>query len=164
MQLTSHNFKEGETLDMVHVGAQEHGFGCSGGNRSPQLSWSDVPDGARSFAVTCYDPDAPTGSGFWHWQVVNIPSDVTELPMDAGLPDGSKLPPGAMQTRNDYGVTGYGGPCPPEGHRPHHYVFTVFAVTQEELPVSADTSCAVVGFQLNHNNVGTARLTGLFER
>jgi Raf kinase inhibitor-like YbhB/YbcL family protein len=74
------------------------------------------------------------------------------------------LPPGALQTRNDYGVTGYGGPCPPEGHGPHHYVFTLFAVSQEKLPVNADTSCAVVGFQLNHNNVGTAKLTGLFQR
>lgn len=164
MQLTSANFMDGETLDIVHVGSEDHGFGCTGGNQSPQLSWSDVPEGTKSFAVTCYDPDAPTGSGFWHWQVVNIPADVSELPLDAGRPDGSKLPAGALQIEQDYGFAGYGGPCPPEGHGPHHYIFTVFAVTQEKLPVASDTSCAVVGFQLNFNNAGTAKLTGLFER
>lgn len=164
MQLTSSDFQEGDTLDMVHVGKSEHGFGCGGGDESPQLAWSGAPEGTKSFAVTCYDPDAPTGSGFWHWQVINLPAEVTELPRNAGSADGSKLPAGAVQIRNDYGVKGYGGPCPPEGHGPHHYIFTVFAVTEEKLPLNADTSCAVTGFMLNHNNAGTAKLTGLFER
>src|ERR687883_569744 len=83
MQLTSSSFKDGDYLAMDHVLSADYGFGCSGGNKSPQLAWSGAPEGTRSFAVTCYDPDAPTGSGFWHWLVVNIPANVTELPLDA---------------------------------------------------------------------------------
>src|ERR671939_889234 len=103
MQVTSSNFKDGERLSMDHVLSEDYGFGCNGKNQSPQLSWSGAPDGTRSFALTCYDPDAPTGSGFWHWLVVNIPANVTELPLDAGNPGGGKLPGGALQTRTDFG-------------------------------------------------------------
>src|SRR5436305_10082603 len=111
MQVTSTSFKEGQTLAMEHVLSADYGFGCEGGNKSPQLSWSGAPEGTRSFALTCYDPDAPTGSGFWHWVVVNIPANVTELPLDAGNPRANVLPPGALQTRTDFGQPGYGGPC-----------------------------------------------------
>ena len=124
---------------------------------------SGAPDGTRSFALTCYDPDAPTGSGFWHWVVVNIPASVSELPLDAGNPRGSGLPSGALQTRTDFGAPGYGGPCSPPGHGPHRYHFTVFAVGVEQLPVTADTSAAVVGFQLHFNTLGSATLMGLFK-
>ena len=113
MELTSSNFKDGDYLAMDHVLSADFGFGCSGGNRSPQLAWSGAPAGTRSFAVTCYDPDAPTGSGFWHWVVVNIPSNVTELPADAGNPKGGNLPSGALTVRNDTGQPGCAGPCPP---------------------------------------------------
>jgi Raf kinase inhibitor-like YbhB/YbcL family protein len=164
MQVTSMNFKDGDYLDMEHVLAEEYGFGCAGGNKSPQLAWSGAPEGTKSFVVTCYDPDAPTGSGFWHWLVVNIPPTVTELAMDAGRPDGGKLPEGALQTRTDVGRPGYAGPCPPEGDHPHRYFFTVFACSQEQLQVTADTSAAVVGFQLHFATLDKAEIVGLFKR
>ena len=162
--LTSSSFKEGETLAMDHVLSADYGFGCGGGNKSPQLSWSEVPEGTKSFAVTCYDPDAPTGSGFWHWLVVNIPATVTELPLDAGNLGAGKLPNGALQTRTDFGRPGYGGPCPPPNDHPHRYIFTVFAVSKEALPVASDTSAAIVGFNLNFNTLAKASLIGLFKR
>src|SRR6059058_2164405 len=109
MQLTSTSFNDGDYLAMDHVLSAEYGFGCSGGNQSPHLAWSGAPDGTRSFAVTCFDPDAPTGSGFWHWVVVNIPPDVTELPIGAGSLTSGKLPAGAVHVRTDLGATGYVG-------------------------------------------------------
>ncbi|TME17936.1 MAG: YbhB/YbcL family Raf kinase inhibitor-like protein [Chloroflexi bacterium] len=148
---------------MDHVLSTDYGFGCAGANRSPQLAWSGAPQGTKSFALTCYDPDAPTGSGFWHWAVANIPADVNELPLDAGKPAGGGLPNGAVQMRNDTGQPGYAGPCPPQGDHPHRYLFTLFAVKEESLPVTADTSCAVVGFQLHFNTLDKAELMGLFK-
>src|SRR3954447_12770885 len=159
--LTSESFKDGDYLGPDQVLSENFGFGCAGGNISPQLSWSGAPEGTRSFAVTCYDPDAPTGSGFWHWVVVNIPADVTSLP--AGASSGG-LPAGALETRTDVGKPGYAGACPPEGDHPHRYLFTVFAVGADSLPVEADTSAAVVGFQLNFNTLAKASLMGLFKR
>ena len=164
LTLTSQSFHDGDYLPAGHILSEDYGFGCAGGNQSPQLSWSGAPAGTKSFAVTCYDPDAPTGSGFWHWLVVNIPPDVTELPLDAGNPATGKLPKGALQTRTDFGKAGYGGPCPPPNDHPHRYVFTVFAVSQEALPVEADTSAAVVGFNLHFNTLAKATLMGLFKR
>jgi Raf kinase inhibitor-like YbhB/YbcL family protein len=163
MQLTSSSFKDGDYLSMDHVLSTDFGFGCSGGNRSPQLAWSGAPAGTKSFALTCFDPDAPTGSGFWHWLVVNIPAGVTELPLDAGNARSGKLPDGALQTRTDYGPPGYGGPCPPQGDHPHRYLFTIYAVSAEQLQVTADTSAAVVGFQLHFNTLAQASLMGLFK-
>jgi Raf kinase inhibitor-like YbhB/YbcL family protein len=159
--VSSTSFDDGDYLSMDHVLAESFGFGCAGSNISPQLSWSGAPDGTGSFAITCYDPDAPTGSGFWHWVVVNIPADVTSL--DAGA-SGSGLPAGALETRTDLGKPGYGGPCPPEGDHPHRYIFTVFAVGADSLPVDADTSGAVVGFNLNFNTLAKASIMGLFKR
>jgi Raf kinase inhibitor-like YbhB/YbcL family protein len=163
MQLTSANFKDGDFLAIDHVMSSQYGFGCSGGNRSPQLSWSDAPAGTRSFAVTVHDPDAPTGSGFWHWVVVNIPPSVTELPLDGGNGSSNKLPQGAMHIRNDAGTYAYAGPCPPQGDHPHRYFFTVFAVGVDQLSVTADTSAAVVGFQLHFNTLAKAELVGLYK-
>lgn len=136
-------------------------FGCSGSNASPELRWSGAPAATKSFAVMVHDEDAPTGSGFWHWVVVNIPADVTSLPAGAS---GSGLPAGALETRTDFGKPGYGGPCPPEGDHPHRYLFTVHAVSVDALPVEADTSAAVVGFQLNFNTLAKASLMGLSKR
>ncbi|STD19025.1 protein YbcL [Enterobacter asburiae] len=100
------------------------GFGCHGGNISPQLAWKNPPAGTKSFAVTVYDPDAPTGSGWWHWTVANIPAKIMTLPADAGNPNGEKLPAGVVQGRNDFGYSGFGGACPPEGDKPHRYQIT----------------------------------------
>ena len=109
-------------------------------------------------------PDAPTGSGFWHWVVVNIPAGVTELPLGAGSTAAAAMPTKALQVRTDFGKPGYGGPCPPDGDHPHRYIFTVHAVGAEALPVTADTSAAVVGFQLHFNTLAKATLMGLFKR
>ena len=164
MKLTSDSFRDGDYLGQDHVLSADYGFGCSGGNRSPHLRWQDVPAGTKSFAVTCFDPDAPTGSGFWHWVVVNIPPHVTDLPLDAGNHATGKLPPGALQVRTDFGKPGYGGPCPPQGDHPHRYIFTLHAVSMEALPVTADTAAAVVGFYLNFNTLAKASLMALYKR
>jgi Raf kinase inhibitor-like YbhB/YbcL family protein len=164
LTLVSNDFKEGQALKTDHILSADYGFGCAGGNKSPHLAWSGVPAGTKSFAVSCFDPDAPTGSGFWHWVVVNIPANVTELRTDSGNAKSGLLPNGALQTRTDFGAPGYGGPCPPEGHGPHRYVFTLFAVKQETLPVAVDTSAAVIGFHLHFNTLAKASLTGLFQR
>ena len=161
--LTSESFNDGDYLANDHILSEAYGFGCAGGNLSPQLSWSGVPEGTGSFALTCFDPDAPTGSGFWHWVVVNIPANVASLALGAGSPGGS-MPAGALQTRTDFGAPGYGGPCPPEGDHPHRYLFTLHAVGLDGLSVEADTSAAVVGFMLNFNTLAKASLMGLCKR
>ena len=161
--VTSDSFKDGDYLPNDFILSADYGFGCAGGNKSPHLKWSGAPAGTGSFAVTLYDPDAPTGSGFWHWLVVNIPADVTELAEGAGSRGGS-LPAGALQTRTDFGAPGYGGPCPPAGDHPHRYLFTVFAVKTEGLNVSADSSGAVVGFNLHFNTLAKATIMGLYKR
>ncbi|MEM7252778.1 MAG: YbhB/YbcL family Raf kinase inhibitor-like protein [Pseudomonadota bacterium] len=163
MKVSSASFADGEYLDDAHALSEDYGFGCAGGNQSPQLSWSEVPAGTKSFAVTCFDPDAPTGSGFWHWVVANIPANVTSLDLGAGSAGGA-MPDGALQIRTDFSAPGYGGPCPPEGDHPHRYIFTVHAVGEEQLPVTADTSAAVVGFMLNFNTVEKAAIMGLYKR
>jgi Raf kinase inhibitor-like YbhB/YbcL family protein len=137
------------------------GFGCSGGNVSPQLSWSGAPAGTKSFVVTVYDPDAPTGSGWWHWVVYDIPASATELPAGAG--GGTGLPEGAKQARTDFGAPGYGGACPPPG-KPHRYVFTVHALKVEKLDVPADATPALIGFMTHANALGSARLTVTYGR
>ena len=161
--VVSNSFNDGDYLPKDFILSADFGFGCAGGNKSPHLTWSDAPAGTKSFAITCYDPDAPTGSGFWHWLIVNIPANVSELAEGAGSADG-KLPAGALQTRTDFGGPGYGGPCPPQGDHPHRYLFTVFAVKSDKLDVKADTSAAVVGFNLHFNTLARAEIMGLFKR
>jgi hypothetical protein len=161
--VVSNSFKDGDYLGKDHILSANFGFGCAGGNISPHLKWSGQPAGTKSFALTCFDPDAPTGSGFWHWVMVNIPADVNELAAGAGNP-GGKLPAGALQTRTELGASGYLGPCPPEGDHPHRYLFTVFAVSKEKLDVVADTSPAVVGFNLHFATLAKAEIMGLFKR
>ena len=139
-------------------------FGCSGENKSPALKWSGAPRDARSFAVTVYDPDAPTGSGWWHWSVIDIPANVTELKSDAGNASNANLPPGARQVRIDYGVAAWGGPCPPEGDKPHRYIFTVYALKTDKLDVPADATAALAGFMVNANQIGKASFTAKYGR
>ena len=140
-----------------------NGFGCSGKNISPPLTWSGAPQATKSFALTVYDPDAPTGSGWWHWVLYNIPASVTELAQGAGNPGGT-VPAGAAQGRTDFGTAGYGGPCPPAGSKPHRYIFTVYALKTAKLDVPADASAAMVGFMIRANKLGSASLTALYGR
>jgi Raf kinase inhibitor-like YbhB/YbcL family protein len=141
-----------------------NGFGCAGENRSPALQWSGAPKGTKSFAVTVYDPDAPTGSGWWHWMVINIPADATGLAAGVGDVSGSKLPAGAVQNRIDYGVAAWGGTCPPKGDKPHHYIFTVYALKTDKLEVPADATAALTGYMIHGNAFAKASFTALYGR
>ncbi len=139
-------------------------FGCSGMNLSPQLAWANAPEGTKSFAITVYDPDAPTGSGWWHWTVANLPSTTTSLPAGAGDKQNPQLPSGAVQGRNDYGYAGFGGACPPLGAKPHRYQFTVWALKTEKLPLDNESSGAMVGYMLNNAALAKAEMTVKFGR
>jgi len=141
-----------------------NGFGCTGKNISPALQWSGAPPGTKSFAVTVYDPDAPTGSGWWHWVVYNIPADVQALPEGAGGADGKLLPAGVVQGRTDFGTAAFGGACPPSGDRPHSYIFTVFALKVEKLDLPADASAAMIGYMLNMNKLAAAQFQAFYGR
>jgi Raf kinase inhibitor-like YbhB/YbcL family protein len=158
--LSSPTIKPGSTLTQAQV---YNGFGCSGQNISPELRWSGAPAGTKSFAVTLYDPDAPTGSGWWHWVVINLPADSTGLVEGAGSSAG-KLPAGAVQGRTDFGSAGFGGACPPEGAKPHRYIFTVFALKTERIDVPADATAALIGFMINANKLASASFTAKYGR
>ncbi len=140
------------------------GFGCDGKNLSPALRWATAPKDTKSFAITVYDPDAPTGSGWWHWVVYNIPHGVSSLPEGAGAADGKGLPAGTQQGRTDFGSPGFGGACPPVGDRPHRYIFTVHALKTEKLELPADASAAMVGFMINANSLGKASFVARYGR
>jgi Raf kinase inhibitor-like YbhB/YbcL family protein len=138
-------------------------FGCRGGNVSPQLAWSNAPTGTKSFALLVHDPDAPTGSGWWHWVVYNIPADATSIAADAGNPAKGLMPAGAVQGRTDFGTPGYGGPCPPPG-KPHHYYFRLYALKVPKLDLPADATAAMVGFNVRASSLAEAQILGLYGR
>jgi Raf kinase inhibitor-like YbhB/YbcL family protein len=135
-----------------------NGFGCTGKNQSPQLSWSNAPEGTKSFAITMYDPDAPTGSGWWHWVVFDIPTTVDELVSNAGNIELNLAPKGAIQSITNYGAKGYGGPCPPKGHGLHQYVITVHALKTESLGLDDNTNPAIVGYNIWANTLAKASI------
>jgi Raf kinase inhibitor-like YbhB/YbcL family protein len=138
------------------------GFGMSGRNISPSLSWSGFPEATKSFAVTCFDPDAPTGSGFWHWIVLGIPASVTKLDKGVAGTNGSGLPEGAFHIRNDFGVKDFGGAAPPPGDPPHRYVFAVHALDVEALDVNDEVMPAVAGFNLRFHTIARALLIPVY--
>jgi len=161
LKLTSQDIAHGEFMSK----AQEFtGFGCVGGDLSPQLQWSGVPKGTKSFAITAYDPDAPTGSGWWHWQIVNIPLTVTAVVSGAGSTKKALAPEGSMQVNNDYGSRGFGGACPPAGHGVHHYRFTVHALSVDKLELPAGASGALAGYMINANTIETSTIESLYKR
>ena len=157
LQLTSPDVSEGRPLAAAQV---FNGMGCTGGNQSPALNWTNLPAGTKSLAVTAYDPDAPTGSGWWHWVVVNLPADTRVLPQGAGSGQ-AELPEEAVQTRTDFGKAGYGGAAPPKGET-HRYIFTVHALDVEKIEVDAEASGAMVGFNVHFHSLASASITALF--
>ncbi len=159
--LTSADMKPGATIANAQV---FKGMDCTGNNVSPAISWTGAPANAKSFALTMYDPDAPTGSGWWHWVVFNIPSNTTKLAAGAGDASKKLLPPGATQGNTDFGQPGYGGPCPPKGDKPHHYHFTLYALDTDKIDVPANATAAMVGFNLHAHKIATAELTALYGR
>jgi Raf kinase inhibitor-like YbhB/YbcL family protein len=159
--LTSTDLQEGEKLALPQVSGI---FGAGGQDHSPQLSWSDFPPETRSFALTMFDPDAPTVSGFWHWAVVNIPTTVTQLPTDAGDESGSELPHGAVQLPNDARLARYLGAAPPDGHGKHRYIFAIHALNVETLDIDAQATPAFLMFNLLDKTLARAYLTGWYER
>ena len=161
LSLTSQDIAPGK---MMGKQQEFNGFGCDGGDRSPQLKWSGAPKGTKSFAITAYDPDAPTGSGWWHWQIVNIPASVTELPGNAGSAKEALAPSGSLHIKNDYGIAGFGGACPPQGHGVHRYRFTLHALSVEKLELPEDPSSALVGYMINANTLESSTIEALYKR
>ena len=154
--VTSADLSDGAAMDLRFVHDS-----TAGANVSPQLSWSGAPEGTRSFCVTCFDPDAPTPSGFWHWLPVNIPAEVTSLDAGAGADD-DQLPDGAFHVRNDFGNHRYDGCAPPPGDQVHRYFFVVHAVDVDALPVDGSASPAVVSFNLAFHTLARAIVVGTF--
>lgn len=155
MTLTSQNITNNQTLSNQQLFNQ---WGCTGENESPQLSWTDIPAGTKSFAVTMYDPDAPTGSGWWHWSVINIPADVHSLAEGAGTVGGKALPKGASMVTNDFGFKGFGGACPPPKAKPHNYQITVYALNTANIKLPENASPALAGYNILAHVIGKARL------
>ena len=159
--LASPDIAANSTIGATHV---FNNWGCTGGNVSPRLEWNGAPEDTQSFALTVYDPDAPTGSGFWHWVVVNIPATAHALPPGAGTSDGKALPAGSLQVSTDFGAPGYGGPCPPVGDKPHRYIFTLYALKAPKLDLPEHATAAVAGFMIHFNVIGQASFTATYGR
>jgi Raf kinase inhibitor-like YbhB/YbcL family protein len=159
--LTSPKMKDSDQMVNEQV---YNGFGCNGKNASPELHWANVPGGTKSLALTVYDPDAPTGSGWWHWVIFNIDPKVNGLAANAGDVRAQLAPAGSVQSRTDFNTNGYGGPCPPAGDRPHRYIFTLFALDVDKLPLDETVPAAMVGFFLNRHMIQKAQMTMLYAR
>lgn len=153
LTLTSPNINDGDTLPNAQV---FNDWGYDGDNQSPALAWQGAPEGTKSFAVSCYDPDAPTGSGFWHWYVINLPADCTQLAAGAGDPQAPNLPKGARQMNNDIAQQGFVGAFPPKGDQPHRYIFTVYALSVAQLDLPANATTAFAGFNVLSNTLAQA--------
>ncbi|MGI8402001.1 MAG: YbhB/YbcL family Raf kinase inhibitor-like protein [Gemmatimonadaceae bacterium] len=158
-RLAAPDLNSGRRIALAHA---FNGMGCTGQNISPALEWTNPPVGTKSFAVTAYDPDAPTGSGWWHWVMYNIPATTTSLAAGAG--NNRNAPRGSAQGNTDFGTKGYGGPCPPVGDAPHHYHFKVFALKVDKLDLPGNATAAMVGYNLNANKLATAEIVSLYGR
>ncbi len=168
--MASSSYAQGFTLKSADISGQLSqnqvlfGFGCTGKNISPELNWQNAPAETKSFAVTVYDPDAPTGSGWWHWVIFDIPSNTTNLKAGAGNLKNNLSPVGSIQSITDFGSTGYGGACPPSGDKAHRYIFTVYALDIEKLGVNEKSSPAMVGFFLNQHTIAKSSVIAYYSR
>jgi Raf kinase inhibitor-like YbhB/YbcL family protein len=158
--LSSPDIAQGKTMTLKQVFS---GFGCTGQNVSPALSWKNAPAGTKSFAIMVHDPDAPTGSGWWHWVVYNIPANTTSVPEDAGNAKKNLMPEGVVQGKTDFGTAGYGGPCPPPG-KPHRYYFRVHALKVPKIDAPADATAAMIGFNVNANTLEKTEIMAMYGR
>ena len=159
MKLTSKDLIAGKSMADAQV---FNSFGCAGKNISPELTWSGAPEATKSFAIMAYDPDAPTGSGWWHWSVFNIPANASEIA--TGASGDKKLPAGTVEGHTDFGTSGYGGACPPAGDQPHHYQFTVYALSVDKLPLPDTAPGAMVGFYVRANTLDKASVEVTYGR
>lgn len=159
--LSSPTIKPGSHLTSAQV---FNGFGCTGKNVSPALAWQGAPAGTRSYALTVYDPDAPTGSGWWHWVALNIPATVQSLAEGVGTVSGAMLPQGTLQVRTDFGQPGFGGACPPVGDKPHRYIFTIHALKVPRLELPPNATAALAGYMIHANELGQAGFTAYYGR
>lgn len=162
--ILSDDFTDNSRLNDLHA-YDDPNFSSQGNNLSPALHWSNAPPGTQSYAITVYDPDAPTGSGFWHWVLCNLPISCTRLSRGAGSPNPYKtnaLPTSAVQLSNDFGSIGYGGCAPPANDLPHRYIFSVHAIKVSSLPIDSSTTNAVARFQIIQNTLAVAKITGLY--
>lgn len=157
LDLESRDVQDGGTVDMALVNS---GMGCEGLNRSPNLAWSDPPEGTKSFAITVYDPDAPTGSGWWHWIVLDVPAEVRTMPAGAS----GDLPAPLVESLTDFGRPGYGGPCPPEGAEPHRYEFSLHALDIPSLGLDSGAMPALAGYMIHAHSLGSVTITALYGR
>lgn len=155
LTVRSDDLVSGEPVDVRYAAAHD--------NLSPHLAWDEVPAGTQSFAVTCFDPDAPTPSGFWHWAVMDIPADVRELATGAGRDGGGSLPSGAVMLRNDYGTHDYGGPNPPAGDRAHRYYFAVHALDVPSLGLPDGASVAALCFTMLGHQLARGVIVSTFQ-
>ncbi len=159
--IKSSDIKPNSTITNQHV---FNGFGCEGKNISPQISWKNAPKEAKSFALTVYDPDAPTGSGWWHYLAVNIPTTYKNLPANFAKQNQFKIEDNISQIRNDFGIYNFGGPCPPKGDKPHRYIFTIFALKVEKLEVPESATAALAGYMINQNALAKASFEATYGR
>lgn len=157
-KLSSESIENRKYLSAKHV---FNSFGCVGENISPQLSWVDAPADTKSFAITAYDPDAPTGSGWWHWVVFNIPASTSAI--SEGIKP-SEWPKGVIESNTDYGKVGFGGACPPKGDEKHRYIFKIYALDVEKLPLNSKVTAATVDFYINSHKIDEAKITAYYKR
>ncbi len=161
LEIKSPEIKSGSTISDKHI---FNNFGCKGENISPKITWKDAPKDTKSFALTVYDPDAPTGSGWWHWLLINIPANYKEVSSNFGKEDKFDLKDGIKQVRNDFGLHKFGGPCPPVGDKPHRYIFTIYALKTDKIDIDKSATAAFAGYMINQNSLEKKSFEAFFGR